>query len=297
MPKLIPILFILILSACGGSKLLKLGTQGTLSQTEFKVNIHFYYKCKYTYIDVEINQKTYTFLFDTGWDVTHIDKSLWHELDFTPIDRFKTTGTSIKTGKVQYGFLSSLTIGGINFDNIGVGINDMSFIKSTFEDKRKIYGIIGTNILRKAIWQIDYQNQTLQCANAIQKLKPVAKAYRIPMIPKTKDGWGYTKVAINFNGVVEHFIFDTGSYGSFTSNTTFLTHLENEQVHFERIADTINAKEKVKLEFLYLEDLFLPGPIITIENNIKNLLGNGFLEDYIVTIDWFENILYLQPNT
>lgn len=292
---LLPFL-ILIITGCSGSKIARLATQGELSAAVFNDNIPFYYFEKYTFIDVQINHKTYTFLFDTGWDITHIDKSLFEEIEFTPLQKHKTTGSSFEDVKLQYGTLSSLTIGQLAFKNIAVGVQDLSFIRSTFPDQRKIYGIIGTNILRKAFWQIDYAKQTIKFSNTLENFHVPDNAYQIPMTPKSAAGWGSNRIQLTINGVTDDFVFDTGSYGSFTANTSFLKRLEHGDTPLEEIKLTgQNHKRKFKLSTLKIDTLEFQDLEISIEEKVELLIGNDFLEDYRVTIDWETNQLYLQP--
>lgn len=294
MNKIVCLFFVLAISSCSSSKIITLATQGELSDQEFNIEIPFYYSGKYIYVDVVINQKTYTFLFDTGWDVTHLDKSILEEIEFSPLKKYKTTGSSFEDGKVQYGVLSSLGIGQLFFHNIGVGIKDLSFVKTTFGDGRKIYGIIGANILRKATWQIDYNKQVIKLSNKIENFPPSQNAFQIPMIPKDVHGWGYNRIKLSINGVTDYFVFDTGSYGSFTANYSFLEQLKKSDVRLEEVKAK-GEKRKFKLKEVKMNSLELNDRILTVEKGVSLLIGNHFLENYIVTIDWYRDQLFLEP--
>lgn len=298
MKKTIYLSLMVLMLSCSGSKIITLATHGELSKKEFNIDMPFYYYGKYMYIDIVIQQKTYTFLFDTGWDITHIDKSLLAEIDFSPVKKYKTTGSSFEDGKVLYGFLSSLAIDDVEFKKIGVGVRDLSFVKSTFPDNRKIYGIIGANMLRKAFWQIDYQNQRLKFSNKIENFPPSTDAHQIPMIPKDEHGWGYCRLQLQMNGVTDYFVFDTGSYGSFTANHAYLKSLKIGAipiVEVSTIREKIADKRKYKVSDIKMHTLEFKDSQLLIEKEVKLLIGNGFLENYIVTIDWSGNKLYLQP--
>lgn len=62
--------------------------------------------------------------------MTTIDNSLLNKQDFQNIKKQKTNGSSFEEQKVQYGFLSSLTIHDIYLQDIGIGVQDLSFIRS-----------------------------------------------------------------------------------------------------------------------------------------------------------------------
>ncbi len=286
----------LLITSCSGSKIITLATQGTLSKENFNTEIPFYYIGKHMYIDVVINQKTYTFLYDTGWDITHIDKSLLGELSFSSIKKHKASGSSFEEENLQYGTLSnSLIIGGISFQNIGAGIQDMTFLKSTFSDQRKIYGIIGTNILRKAFWRIDYNKQTLSFSNKIESFPLDSNAIKVDMIPKSSSNWGLNRIKLTINGVTDNFVFDTGSYGGFSANEQFFERLKNTGEKFVEISSNVEPQmRKYKVDKLEMDPLELKNQELLIEEDIDLLIGNDFLEEYIVTIDWLNNRLYLQ---
>lgn len=296
MNKLLFLILILFVTSCSSSKIVKLAIQGNLSEENFNVQTPFYYVDNYMYIDVIINQKSYTFLFDTGWDITHIDKSLLNELNFSPLKRHKVSGGSFEEVRLQYGEMNnSLTIGNIAFRNIGIGVQDMSFLESNFKDQRKIYGIVGTNILRKAFWQIDYGKQVLKFSNKIESFPPDSNAFEINMIPKSASNWGLNRIKVTINGLTDNFIFDTGSYGSFSANDQFLERLENADNFFVEITDTSESKKrKFKISELNVDSFKFKNQVVQIEKGIDLLLGNDFLEEFIVTIDWVNDKLYLQ---
>ncbi|MCG8330365.1 MAG: aspartyl protease family protein [Chitinophagales bacterium] len=297
MKKIISYLIIAIfLNSCSNSKIITLATQGELSQTNFNIEIPLLYHENHIYIDIVINQKAYTFLFDTGWDITHIDKSLLEELNFTPFTKQKVSGSSFDKTTLVYGTLTSLFIGDIEFKNIGIGIQDMYFLKSTFPDERKIYGIIGTNILRKACWQINYKEQTLKFSDKIENFLPKPNAHEISMLPKSPGNWGLNRIKLTINGVTNNFVLDTGSYGSFSANPDFLDQLEKVEKPLEEIP-YINqdSKQKFKIDELTLDAISFKNQELMIEKGIDLLIGNAFLENYIVTINWSKNSLFLNP--
>lgn len=289
---------ILLMASCSSSKIVRLATSGNLSEESFKTEIPFYYLGKYMYVDVVINKKSYTFLFDTGWDITHIDKSLFTEIEFLPLQKYKASGSSFEETKLQYGTLASpLSIGEIEFQNLGVGIQDMSFLKSNFPDNKKIYGIIGANVLRKAFWQIDYNKQVIKFSNKIESFPPTSNAYKISMIPKSSSNWGLNRIKVTINGVTDNFVFDTGSYGSFSANTLFLERLKKANKTLVEISDNGESpKRRFKIDALEIDSQKIQNQELLIENDIDLLIGNDFLEGFIVTIDWINNKLYLQPS-
>ncbi len=296
MNRLILLIISVLILSCSGSKIIVLASQGDLTKKHFNTEIPFYYLGKYMYIDIVVNQKTYTFLFDTGWDITHIDTSLLSEIDFLPIRKYKTSGSSFEETKLQYGTLaSSLMIGDVEFRDIGVGIQDMSFLKSTFPDNKKIYGIIGANVLRKAFWQIDYDKRVIRFSDKMDNLFPSPEAQVVTLIPKSSSDWGACRIKVTINGVTDYFVFDTGSYGSFSGNFPYLERLKNgDKPLVEKSSDRESLKRKFKIDELEIDSLKFKNQELLVEKEINLLIGNDFLEEFIVTIDWVNHKLYLE---
>lgn len=293
----------LIVVSCSDSKITKLATQGSVSKEQFNEVIPFNYLKNHIYIDVIINEKAYTFLFDTGCDITSIDKSILSELNFSPEISQKVTGSSFDEIEFQYGTMSnSLRIGNLDFQNIGVGVQDLSFLKpleENFTDGTKIYGIIGTNIIKKAFWQIDYTEKSIKFSNSINNLiSDFDTIIKINTIPKETENWGTNEINVTVNGVSENFILDTGSFGRFSANVQFLEKLQkNTNNTLKEIGTNEKSeKRKFKTEKIEVGSIKLQNQELLIQDGIGLLIGNGFLENYITTIDLLNNKLYLKPN-
>ena len=281
--------------SCSSSKIVTLATQGETSKKIFNEEIPMHYIGNHIFIESKINGKNYTFLFDTGYDFTTFDKSLIDKIHFTSIKKKSTSGSSFQNEKLQYGVIPSINIGVIEFNNIAVGIQDLSHVKSPFPDGRRIDGIIGANILRKALWKIDYQKQSLRFSNTIKNFPPDTNAIKIDMIPKSSSNWGLNRIKVNINGVSENFVFDTGSHGSFSANNEFLARLNDKAFSLLEIVDSLDSeKRKFQITELKLDMHVFHNQELFIEKDIDLLIGNDFLDEYTVIIDWLKNELYLQ---
>ena len=290
---------ILLWVSCSGLNNATLAVQGRVSNTYFTEEIPFYYLGKHMFIDATINGKSYTFLMDTGWDITHIDKSLIKELNFIPRKRIKGSNKVFGVEKFQYGTMQrALMIGDIAFQNMAVGIQDMSFLKpleSRFSDQRKLYGVIGANVLRKAgYWQIDYRESKIRFSDQSASFLPVPDALKIDMIPGST---GVNRIEVKINGVSEHYVFDTGSFGSFSANPSYLERIQKtDQPLVEISHDDGPERRKYQIDTAMVASIQFPNQQLLIEEGISSLIGNDFLDDFMVTVDWMEDILYLQPN-
>lgn len=295
MNKVLLLLLVLIIWSCSSSKIITLASQGETSQKIFDEKIPINYLDKYIFIEAKINDKSYTFLHDTGYEITTLDKNLIADISFIPVKKHTTTGSSFEDVTLQYGILSSMHIGKIEFKNIGIGLQDLSFIKSPFADGRKIYGIIGTNMMRKGFWQINYKEEVLSFSNSMNNFQTDTNAVVIDMIPKTPSAnWVSNKIRVTINSVSDNFTLDTGSYGSFSANDQFLERLNNSKPYLPIVeTNHKSSKRKFKISELELGKHKIVNQELLIESHIGLLLGNDFLDEYVVTIDWANNKLYL----
>jgi len=290
MHKYIPIFLLLLLSSCSTSKIVRLSTEGSSLPEKFSKELSFEYRAGHIYVDVLLSGRNHTFLYDTGYDLTTLDKNMINEITFVPLRKMKTSGSSFEDHKIQYGFLSQLTIAEVTYRNIGIGLQDLSHIKSPFPDHRKISGIIGANVLRKAFWQLNYQDRILKFSDDIANLDLGNESISLPIKAKTKSAWGNTRTPVLIDGREIPFVFDTGSSGRFTANFELLRQLEIGQKIRNEGARPILVRD------LNLGEIELPNEEISMENGVGYLIGNRFLEDYMVTIDWQNETLYLCPN-
>lgn len=287
-------------------KFAKLVNGGSISEQNFSKTLPFRYIKKHIYLDVVVKGKTYTFVFDTGADITSIDKKLVKELNFVPKIDQKVSGSSFKEMTVQYGTIANpLTIAGIDFKNIAVGAQDLSFLKSLeddINDGTKLSGIIGANMIKKAFWQIDYANKKITFSDKIDDLIADEKTITIDMIAKNTENWGSKEIKVTLNGYEQKFILDTGSFGNFSTNTEVLkTLLKNATKPVKEITDKETTKRKeddriFNVNYLTIGSIKLDNQKLLVEKGIGTLIGNTFLEKYVITLDFQNNKLYLKEN-
>ena len=264
----------------------QLSKKGYVKQKEYFVEIPFNYANKHIYIEVVISGKKYNFVFDTGYEVTTIDSNIAKEIQYEIIKEVSLSGSSFADQKVTLVELPNIAIASLDFEETYGLLQDLSFTKKPAT--QKIDGIIGNNLMRKSKWQIDYVQKVIRISSKIENFKNLPTAKKIEL--NNKD-WGLGYVAIELNNQKHQFLFDLGSNGEFTANHSFVKFLKEKDTLLQQEKQTFPVG-KIKIGEIELND-----KSITLEKRAGSLLGNAFFENYLLTIDWDKNILYLNQNT
>ena len=292
------VLFFLVVSSqnCEAQKVLKLAQNGTVLQTDYLTKIPFRYVNNHIFIDVSVDGTVYNFLFDSGADFCLIDVNHLKNGSYKKIKVVKTSGSSFKTQKTQLIKFSQFSIADVDFAEIGAAIMDLSFINKEYHCLEKpIAGIIGSTLLRKSNWQIDYEDHEILFSDDISKLNVSKESFAIDFIEKS---WGSPLVNVNINGTNKIFTLDTGSSGKITTGVEYLEKLDTSNYV------AINREDKLKNSYtnyiveikqMNIGDITLGNHTISLEDGVSSLIGNVFFEHFNITLDWKNNKMHLDP--
>lgn len=291
----------IILVGCTPLKRLKTVTQGNVESENYYEEIPFEYYNGEIIIEVEISAKKYYFVFDTGADLTQIDDDLLHQIAYKSNKVTNTiTDANNTKKKSEYITVENIQIGTINFAQTGAFVADLSHFSEMF-GCLEFDGIIGSNLMRKSNWQIDYDQKVIRFTDEISKLSSNQVAFAF----KTHSGkYGPIQINLEINGQKEKFTFDTGYTGSFTSNLSFLKLLNSDRKmattaytfsNLSAYGKTIVKASSAYIPKLQMEDLKLYNKLINFKENGSNLIGNAFFQNYLVTLDWKNERVYLVP--
>ncbi|MDN3494162.1 retropepsin-like aspartic protease [Winogradskyella bathintestinalis] len=278
-------------------KMLEWATQGTVENESYNSEIPFRYVDGYIFVDIIQNNNTYNFLFDTGAEATVIDKSIIGEFGYKPFSKSSVSGPIIKDGDINTVLLSSISIADVEFKNIGAVSIDFGFAKKKFCEK--LDGIIGTTLLKKAKWQIDYKNKIIRLSNDIENLISEKPKYTLTTTLPEK-GWGTETIKLNIDGYISEFNFDTGNGREkmvlrATSLKNFIGNNKHTIIQYRFSKSALDYRFIAKN--VTIGDIQLENQNISLQREVKNLqlLGNRFFENYIITIDWEKHQLFLAP--
>lgn len=269
--------------------------KGTVESDDYYVEIPFKYINGYIFIDIIQNGNTFNFMFDTGAEATVVDRSILEQFDYQGFSETSLDGPLVEDQDVQTIIIKDIKLSKITYSEIGAISIDMDFFKEKF--CAKVHGIIGNNLMKKSKWQIDYKNEIIRLSNDISKFHLKNPKYVLETKLPSK-GFGTETIDITIDGLTIPFDFDTGN-----GSAKIVAHPGK----FKKLIRKSNAVEfgfpkSDKNYYLIPAKLNIGGvefsnQLLSLENEVGslNLLGNKFLENFIVTIDWEKHLLYLEP--
>jgi len=262
----------------------------------------FYYEIPFEYngqimLKAKIGNETFDFAFDTGGYnmVTDAVKQLCG-LEFLGEKPLGSANGLIKNTPIV--FAPAMALGGLTIANVQA--YQVNFSQSPLMECMVSGGFIGTEIIKKYIWQIDYPNRKIVVTNNLNLLPGTVDGLKLPVVIN-KQGQPY--VMININGTYQYMLLDTGcSSLIMLSEKDALRHTGTAkqasllgamiETHNGRVRDTLYAFDAN----IGIQGTKLPHqPALYRKGAELNLLGNPIIKNYIVTLDFTDNSLYLKP--
>lgn len=132
-----------------------------ITQESFNTKIPFYYNNGSIFIEVKIDGKRKYFILDSG-SGTLIDQKLCNTLDYKLLGTTKYKDASGKKNKLKNIQIEELEIGGVKFNKVIASIANFEAISKKYPCfKYEISGIVGYNILSKAVWEFNFSQQDI----------------------------------------------------------------------------------------------------------------------------------------
>jgi len=295
----------MLLNSCGiigGSGLLK---RGEFQKTEFFEEIDFEYFRNLILIDIEIEGNTYSFIFDTGAEVSLLDAEILDKIAHKELKTKNVSGASGVINRFKFIEIPKVKIGEVDFDDLVIISSDFFSAVNSFNCGKTVHGIIGTNMMRKAKWRIDYQDQKIWFSDKLSSFNDLEDDIVVDL-NCGKIGRG--RIMTLLDGVEGYYTFDTGKSTKFQTNiTTFNkiveTKKDTEYTESKGITGiTLNGIQYGTTKYTLIDEfkvggLVLKDQIIEIQENenASSLMGNEIWKNYRVTIDWDNCNLYLHP--
>jgi len=292
----------ILLSSCSIIKSGKLSKQGEVNRDDFLVEVPYSNVKDWIVVTVQIEGKDYNFIWDTGADITVISERMAKNIEHGTVVSRKVKDSGKNKKSLNFIALPKVMMGEVEFHNIGAAIADLDpLIKQIGCDS--IDGILGNNLMRKAVWQVNYAEQKLGIASAVDKLKLTEENEKVEM-EAGKRGHPYFKTKVN--GKKQWIAMDTGYNGSFKMPRKELEKIakKTSRVEIEEATGAAGgglygARQgstwNYQVESIELGNMKVMQPIISTAERSSSLIGNKFFEDFILTIDWKNKHVYFLP--
>ena len=298
------LIVLLIVSSCSLSKAVKHLKEGKTDQENFKVTFPFEMKNGWIIVPVEIKNKNYNFILDTG-SPTLVSKELAESLNLKVIDSAKAADVYNNKKQNKYTRLETVKIGTIDFAGTTALINDFNTVP--IWSSLNIDGFIGSNLMQHAIWDIDFSKKQITITDNESKLdlpeeiienKLFIGVAGVPAVAckiNEKKVWNFT-VDLGYNGgiVVPFSEFkkqtENGEISDFKkSNTKGIIGIYGEQnTTRESYTGTIN-----EIEF---GNATLKNEKVYSEQYLAKTFGIGFFKNYRVILNWNSKKIKLIEN-
>ena len=255
-------------------------------------------------IDVGLGDgvETVPLILDSGAPVTFSDE-LADLRAGEPVGRLATAAIDGSVIRVDVVPVEIVTVGDAEFRDVGavgsfIGLdNPLSCISPN--------GLIGANLMRAAVWQIDYDAGEVTIAASTDELDHIDGAIRIPFEPASEASPSPI-IEISAGDDTLRFLIDTGSDGWLTISAADAEaagigvgpDAPSYSVEAAGAAGTYLAEIAYTSTDLMFGERLLPNvPIATLDTlaDGQGNIGNAFLENFVVTFDWDDSYLYLDP--
>jgi PDZ domain-containing protein len=264
------------------------------------------------YTQIGKNDKLYPFIFDTGAQTVLLDSLV----DEVGNDAYSVVSSSKREKDTKHAFnndlltVNKLQLGDVTFSNTGV----ITAQKSRWGMLNCItpYGIIGYNVIQTCTYQINYSTKQITMTDDVEKLPNYHEIQWIKYKPSSNQESPIVKANLS-DSIEVNLLFDTGMSGgiSILSHNYFnYYNSENEnkvisclskpsiKIRGENEDDIRSLKTKISNFSLgknNTKDL-----VITIkdtpEREFTGFVGNKYLENYIITLDYANKRIGFIPN-
>lgn len=257
-------------------------------------------------IPVEIEDKTYQFLFDTGAPnlITH---ELSQQISAKVLNRINVRDANDRSRKMEVVSIPLIGIGGVFFQDMPTLVNnpDSNFILDCFG----VDGIIGSNMLRKSVVHLDSRKSLLSISNDLENFEiPIEFQNGLKLTLSDSQSSPYLWIVLEGEGKAsEYVLFDTGMEGFYDMSVQNFEQLKALQV-FDRTetgkgvksiglfdSSGTNTHYRVSLPKISIGNWdFTNVPTVTMDAD-RSRIGSELLDYGKVTLDYRNSKFYFEP--
>lgn len=254
-------------------------------------------------IKIKVKDKTHRFILDTGAP-TIIDAKLFEELKPTVLTKLSISDANNAIDSMILVSLSDIALNEVVFQNIPTLVSKSNKVFECFE----VDGIIGSNLMRNSIIQIDETNKKVILTDNVKKLNLSSVPSSKLFLDKQSSPIIWIQLK-NKSKAKEQLLFDTGMQGLYDlSLYHFETFKENEVFDKIQKGEGSNAlgihgiaKDttiyRIHLPVLEINGIKFQNVLTqtTMDNNSR--IGSKLLHYGTVTVDYKNKKFYFKPNS
>lgn len=279
---------------------------GTTSEKNYFATIDFNVVNEKIIIDVEINNEKRKFLFDTGAP-TSISSSILSEIQYNTIQTIPVLDANGLEKSIEILELDKIIIGNVAF------LNTYSFKLENVEilECLKIDGIIGSNMLRNTIVDIDYINKKIRLTDNIKNLQLTgAKAEKLIFNDNQSSPMMWINLQKGKNKVKELALFDSGDNSMYSLSKSVFNQVKDEFDVIEILKESTgsftlglhgnsieNKYYMFKVETLSLGNTAFKNVVSTTTYGTRSRIGAEILKYGRLILDYKGKKYFFIPNT
>jgi len=270
---------------------------GEIKEKNFKYTIAFELVAGLPIIEVEIAQKKYKFLFDTA-ALSVVPDTLIETAVLKQLDKIHINDSQDSLSDETLYTLSSLKIETLEFFDFAVITQD--FTQETPLSCLGFDGILGYNFLRNLIVHIDYEDRKITLYDKIPSLSGYTKTALF------FDGLSGPKFEINFAFRNVLVTLDTGKndgislsvndeFGSFSEYAYKMRETSGLFMSsFNGLKEYSEEKNYLVKDFKIRDKIVIKSYPVSLNATSLSLVGNSFLENFALVLDFKKKQLYLR---
>lgn len=257
-------------------------------------------------VKVQINEKPYKFLLDTGAPFA-VSEKIFKELNLKTVDNVDLRDSSGKTEKMIITSLPDLQVGEIHFkDSPGIVFQETS---AEILDCFGVDGIIGSNMLRNSVIQFDDRNKKITITDNPNNLALKRAPYQQLALSQSQSN-PFIRIILRKGekNETDDVLFDTGADSFYEMSLTKYRFFKEKSDVITEIAENngtnswglhgMNDKELQYMleipQIILTEEKFENVRITTTESN-ESRMGSHILEFGKVTLDYHKKRFYFEP--
>jgi len=292
----------LLLTGCTALKLVKLIQGGTIEEGAIYAEVPFEYRLGLIIVPVKIQGKQYDFVLDCGAPNV-VSKQLAESLGLDATVTQTTFDSQGNEEDLDFVQLDEITVGGVVFKDMGAAVADLQ--AEVEVGCLRIDGFIGSNLMKHAVWEIDYEKQVITFAHAIDSFAVDLEHVEVPF---STNLVGTPFIDVSIEGQTEEKVtVDLGSNGGIMLSMETYHKVKSAgfnlpaSIRYGTTASGIYGRGApdtvlyLGMHTIQLETESVSTTLVSFARNRETTIGNRFLKNYRVILDWKASKLMLTP--